>query len=67
MGIFPIIQHELISKNMKPTFQVPEDQLTDEATLKGKPSKPLKSYLPAPSSKETVVRKDLAANWDSVF
>jgi len=50
---------------MKPIYQVPEDRLIDFASLKSK-AKPLSDFLKIPP-KMTSNRKDLAANWDSVF
>lgn len=56
---------DLISKSMKPCFEVPKDKLVDMEKLKSK-SKPLKSSLKIPS-KAVVNRKDLPSNWDEIF
>jgi hypothetical protein len=65
MGIVLTIQYELITKQIKPCFQVPKDKLVDLEKLKAK-AKPLHSVLKVPN-KTIVVRKDLAANWDEAF
>ena len=65
MGIFNVIQHDLIGKTMKPKFEVPREKLIDLDKLKQK-TKPLKSVLKAPS-KIVIKRKDLAPNWDELF
>jgi hypothetical protein len=59
------MQHDLISKKLKPCFEVSHDKLIDFEKLKPK-SKPLKSVLRVPP-KVTINRKDLAANWDEAF
>ena len=65
MGIFRFIQHDLISKTMKPKFEIPKANLIDMEKLKQK-TKPLRSVLKVPS-KTVIKRKDLAANWDELF
>ena len=65
MGKNIFIQHDLISKTMKPKFDVPRDKLIDLEKLKQK-TKPLRSVLKVPS-KLIIKRKDLAANWDEFF
>lgn len=57
--------HEIISKKMKPLFEIPESKLVDLSSLKAK-TKPLKEVLRMPN-KAAVNRKDYDANWDAVF
>jgi hypothetical protein len=59
------MQHDLISKKLKPYFEVSHDKLIDFEKLKPK-SKPLKSVLKVPP-KVIINRKDLAVNWDEAF
>ena len=65
MGTIVIMQHDLLSKSMKPRFDIPQDRLINLEKLKTK-TKPLKAVLKIPS-KVSINRKDLAANWDEAF
>ena len=62
MGKNILIKHDLLSKTMKPKFEVPQNKMIDLDKLKLK-TKPLRSVLKNPS-KMIIKRKDLQANWD---
>jgi hypothetical protein len=65
MGKSSVIQHELISKKMKPVFEFPTNKVIDLTHLKNK-TKPLKEIL-KPPGKPAMNRKDYDQKWDSVF
>ncbi len=65
MGISVLIQHEIISKKMKPLFEIPEAKLIDLSGLKAK-TKPLKEVLRMPV-RVPINRKDFDPNWDAIF